>query len=142
MKTRNKVLATVIASLVSASSFGATTDSSPGSTSTGNVDINLQVLDSFEISSLTVSSANAKFSLVGGLGNEIDYMAKLAGTAGGAAAAATEAYNSITATFAGSSVRECGSSDNASVDVSITEAEIRSASADTYDTLTLLVNPI
>ena len=177
MKTRNKVLATVIAGLVSASAFGATADGSMGSTSTGNVDINLQVLDSVEISALntidfgtyggtdtgnvndgddfcvyrnggdgytiTVSSSNGKFSLVGGLGDEIDYTVKLAGTAGGAAAAAAVAYNSTTATFTGSSARDCGSSDNASVDVSITEADIRTASTDTYaDTLILLVNPI
>ena len=176
MNTRNKVLATVIAGLFSTAAFAAT-DGSMGSTSTGQIQIDLEVLDSVEISSLddinfgqyggtdtgnlnagdaycvyrnggdgytiTPTSANGKFSLVGVLGDEIDYTVKLAGAATGAAAASAVSYNAASATFTGSSARDCGSADNSSVDVSISEAEIRAASTDTYsDTLILLVSPI
>lgn len=176
MNTRNKVLATVIAGLISTSAFAAT-DGSMGSTSTGQIDLDLEVLDSVEITALndidfgqyggtdtgdinagdaycvfvnggddyniTPTSSNGKFSLVGVLGDEIDYTVKLNGAATGAASASAVSYNSASATFSGSNARDCSSADNASVDVSITEAEIRTASTDTYsDTLILLVSPI
>lgn len=176
MKTRNKVLATVIAGLISSASMAAV-DGTMGATSTGQIDLDLEVLDSVEITALddvdfgqyggtdvgglnagdaycvfvnggddyniTPTSSNGKFSLVGTLGDEIDYTVKLVDAATGASSAAAVSYNNASATFSGSNARDCGSSDNASVDVSITEAEIRAASTDTYsDTLILLVSPI
>ena len=176
MKTRNNILATVIAGLLSTSAL-ASTDGSLGSTSTGQVDLDLEVLDSVEITALndidfgtyggtdtgdvnagdafcvfvnggddyniTPTSNNGKFSLVGTLGDEIDYTVKLVGAATGASSASAVSYNAASATFSGSNARDCGSADNASVDISITEAEIRTASTDTYsDTLVLLVSPI
>jgi hypothetical protein len=176
MKTRNKVLATVIAGLISTGTFAAT-DGSMGSTSSGQVKLDLQVLDSVEISALndidfgqyggtdtgninagdaycvyrnggdgytiTPTSANGKFALQGTLGDEINYTVKLAGAATGASAATAVSYNTASGTFSGSAARDCGATDNASVDVSIDEADIRTASTDTYaDTLILLVSPI
>jgi hypothetical protein len=176
MKTRNKVLATVIAGLFSSAALAAT-DGTMGATSSGQIGIDLEVLDSAEITALndidfgqyggidtgdinagdaycvyrnggdgytiTPTSANGKFSLVGVLGDEIDYTVKLVGAATGAASASAVAYNTASATFSGSSARDCGATDNASVDVSITESDLRTASTDTYsDTLILLVSPI
>lgn len=177
MKTRNKVLATVIAGLLG-SSVMAATDGTRGSTSTGNVNLNLEVLDSVEISALndidfgqyggtdtgdinagdaycvyvnggddyniTPTSANGKFALVGDTtADEINYTVKLAGAATGANAAAAVSYNAASATFGGHAARNCGNADNASVDVSITEADVSAVSTDTYsDTLVLLVSPI
>jgi hypothetical protein len=176
MNTRNKVLATVIAGLISTSVFAAT-DGSMGSTSTGQIDLDLQVLDSVEISALndidfntyggtdvgdinagdaycvfvnggddytiTPTSTNGKFSLIGVLGDEIDYTVKLVGAATGAASASAVGYNIASSTFAGSSARDCGSADNGSVDINIVESQISAASTDTYsDTLVLLVSPI
>jgi len=52
-------------------------------------------------------------------------------------------YRGTSATFPGSNGRDCGASDKASVDVIITEGEIRTASTDTNsDTLILIVSPI
>ena len=176
MKTHNKVLATVIAGLFSSAALAAT-DGTMGATSSGQIDINLEVLDSVEITALndidfgqyggtdtgdinagdaycvyrnggdgytiTPSSSNGKFALVGVLGDEINYSVKLNGAATGAASASAVAYNSASATFSGSSARDCGATDNASVDVSVTESDLRTASTDTYsDTLILLVSPI
>lgn len=176
MKTRNKVLATVIAGLFSSAAFAAT-DGTLGATSSGQIDLDLEILDSVEITALndidfgqygggdtgdinagdaycvfvngaddytlTATSANGKFSLVGVLGDEIDYTVKVAGAATGASSAAAVSYNTASATFSGSGSRDCGSADNASVDVSITESELLSASTDTYsDTLILMVSPI
>ena len=176
MKTSHKLLATVIAGLISTSAMAAT-DGTIGATSTGQIDLNLEVLDSVEISALndvdfgtyggtdvgdinagdaycvfvnggddytiTPTSANGTFALDGVLGDSINYTVKLAGAATGAASAAAVGYNVASATFSGSSARDCGSADNASVDISIAESEIRAASTDTYsDTLILLVSPI
>lgn len=169
MQTTNKLLATVIAGLISTSAMGAT--------STGQIDLDLQVLDSVEISALddvdfgtyagtdvgdinagdaycvfvnggddytiTPTSSNGSFALDGVLGDSINYTVKLAGAATGAASASAVAYNAASATFSGSSARDCSSADNASVDISIAESDIRAASTDTYsDTLILLVSPI
>jgi len=176
MKIRHHILATVIAGLASSAAFAAT-DGSMGSTSSGQVNLNLEVLDSVEISSLndidfgqyggtdtgninagdafcvyrnggdgytiTPTSNNGKFALAGLLGDEINYTVKLAGAATGASSATAVSYNAASATFTGSAQRDCGSADNASVDVSINESDIRAASTDTYsDTLVLLVSPI
>jgi hypothetical protein len=176
MKTRNKVLATVIAGLFSSAALAAT-DGTMGATSSGQINIDLEVLDSVEITALndidfgqyggtdtgdinagdaycvyrnggdgytiTPTSSNGKFALVGVLGDEINYSVKLNGAATGAASASAVAYNSASATFSGSSARDCGATDNASVDVSVTESDLRTASTDTYsDTLILLVSPI
>ena len=176
MKTTTKLLATVIAGLISTSAMAAT-DGSMGATSTGQIDLDLEVLDSVEITSLddvdfgtyggtdtgdinagdaycvfvnggddytiTPTSANGSFALDGVLGDSINYTVKLAGAATGAASASSVAYNAASATFSGSSARDCGSANNASVDISIAESEIRAASTDTYsDTLILLVSPI
>ena len=178
MKTRNKVLATVIAGLISTSAMAAT-QGLMGLTSNGNIDLDLQVLDSIEINALndinfgtygglntgninqgddfcvfrnggdnykiTPTSANGKFSLTGPTLDEIDYTVKLAGTAGGAATGTSVLYGADSTGFAGSAARDCTGSGgvNASVDVSITEAEIRQASTGLYaDTLILLVSPI
>jgi hypothetical protein len=176
MKARNKVLATVIAGLLSTSAFAAT-DGTLGSTSEGRIDLDLEVLDSVEITALndidfgqygggdtgdindgdaycvfrnggddyniTPTSANGKFALVGVLGDEINYTVKLAGAATGADSASAVSYSDTSATFSGSASRDCGSADNASVDVSIVESDIRAVSTDTYsDTLILLVSPI
>jgi hypothetical protein len=176
MKTRNKVLATVIAGLISTSAFAAT-DGSMGSTSEGRIDLDLEVLDSVEITGLadvdfgqyggtdigdinggdsycvyrngadgytiTPTSTNGSFALTGATGDSINYSVKLAGAATGADLASAVSYNSASSTFSGSSARDCGGSDNASVDVSIAEDDIRTASTGTYaDTLILLVSPI
>ena len=176
MKTRNKVLATVIAGLISTSAMAAI-DGTVGATSEGRIDLDLEVLDSVGITALndidfgqyggtdtgdinagdaycvfvnggddyniTPTSTNGKFSLVGTLGDEIDYTVKMVDAATGAASATAVSYNVASATFSGSSARDCGSTDNASVDVSITEAEVGAATTDTYsDTLILLVSPI
>ena len=176
MKTRNKVLATVMAGLLSTAATAAT-DGTVGLTSQGQIGIGVQVLDSVRISALndvdfgtyggtdtggrnagdaycvyvnggdnytiTPTSSNGQFSLIGLLGDQIDYTVKLHDAATGADTAAAVGYNTASASFAGSPSRTCGASDNASVDISITEAELGAASTDTYsDTLILLVNPI
>ena len=176
MNVRNKILASVIAGLIGTSAYAAT-DGTMGATSSGQFQLDLEILDSVEITALndidfgqyggtdtgdinagdaycvyrnggdaytiTPTSSNGKFSLQGVLGDEIDYTVKLAGAATGASAAASVGYNVASATFNGSAARDCGAADNASVDVSITEAELRAASTDTYsDTLILLVSPI
>jgi hypothetical protein len=144
MKTRNKVLATVIAGLFTSAAFAAT-DGTLGSTSTGQVDLDLEILDSVEISALndidfgqygggdtgdinagdaycvfvnggddyniTPTSSNGKFSMVGTLGDEIDYTVKLAGAATGASSASAVNYGSTSSTFSGSNARDCGSAD-------------------------------
>ncbi len=165
-------------SLVSGAAFAQTTDGSLGATSTGQVDLDLEVTDSVEITSLnsidfgsygggdtggineeigfcvyvnggdgytiTPSSANGDFILIGDAGqDEIEYTVKLAGAGSGAGAASAVPYNNASAEFKGSVRRDCNGSDNASLDVSIEEQEIRDASTDTYaDTLILLVNPV
>lgn len=155
-----------------------TADGTLDATSTGQVDLDLEVTDSVEISALsaidfgsygggdtggisqeigfcvyvnggdgytiTPSSANSKFALVGSSGgDEIEYSVKFAGAATGAASANAVAYSNASATFNGSRLRDCNSNNNASLDISIEEQEIRDASTDTYaDTLILLVNPV
>jgi len=89
------------------------------------------------------TSINTKFALVGTAGDEINYTVKLAGTAAGAAAEASVNYDTASALYSGNNARDCASADNASVDVSIAESDIRAASTDTYsDTLVLMVSPI
>ena len=178
MKNRNTLIATVIAGLFTASAGFAATDGSLGATSSGQIDLDLEVLDSVEINALndiafgqygggdtgdinsgdaycvyvnggddytiTPTSSNGAFKLVGNsLGDEIQYSVKFAGAATGAASESAVSYNSASDTFQGDGARDCGSANNASLDVSITEAEVRAASTDTYsDTLILLVSPI
>ena len=178
MNNRKMLTATVIAGLLTSAASFAATDGSLGATSTGQVNLDLAVLDSVEISALndidfgqygggntgnintgdaycvyvnggddytiTPTSSNGAFKLVGNsFADEIQYVVKLAGAATGASAQSAVLYNSASATFQGSTARDCGSINNASVDVSITEAQIGTASPDTYsDTLILLVSPI
>lgn len=156
----------------------AATDGDLGATSTGQIDLDLEVTDSVEISALndldfgsyggsdtggintgdafcvyvnggddyniTPTSSNGSFVMIGDTdADEIEYSVKFIGAATGAAAAAATAYNTPSATFQGSVYRNCNSINNASLDVSIAEQEIRDATTDTYqDTLILLVNPI
>lgn len=170
--------AIVLSSIFAASSMAATLDGSLGATSTGNVDIDLEVLDSVQISALdaidfstyggadtgsrnqgdaycvyvnggdnytiTPTSSNGAFELVGAVfADSIPYDVKITGAATGAAAAASVDYNTASASFSGSSSLTCGGSNNASLDVSIAEQDIRDASTDLYaDTLILLVSPI
>ena len=176
MKTRNKVIATVIAGLMSTSAMAAL-DGSMGSTSEGRIDLDLEVLDSVQISALndvdfgqyggadtgdinggdaycvfrnggdgytiTPTSTNGSFALTGGTGDSINYTVRLAGAATGAASAAAVSYNTASGTFSGNAATDCGGANNASIDVSITEADVRAVSSGTYaDTLILLVNPI
>ena len=178
MKARNKVIATVIAGLLSSTAAFAATDGSLGATSTGQVDLDLEVLESVQITALddinfgsyggansgdinqgdaycvyvsggedytiTPTSSNGDFNLVGATNSdEIAYTVKFAGASTGAASQAAVAYNTASATFTGDDATDCGAANNASIDVSITEAAIRAVSADDYsDTLVLLVNPI
>jgi hypothetical protein len=178
MKTRNTLFAAIIAGLVGSSAGFASTDGTLGATSTGRIDLDLEVLDSVEISGLndidfgqygggdtgdvnagdsycvyvnggddyniTPTSANGEFKLVGdSSADEISYVVKFAGAATGAASESAVSYNTASSTFQGSATRDCGSTNNASVDVRIAESDIRAASTDTYaDTLILLVNPI
>ena len=175
---RNNVLAVVIAGLLTSTAAFAATDGTLGATSTGQLDLDLEVLDNVQISALddidfgqygggdsgdinagdaycvyvnggddytiTPTSANGDFKLVGdSFADEISYTVKFAGAPTGAASQSAVAYNNASATFGGSTETDCASSNNASVDVSIAEAQITSASTDTYsDTLILLVNPI
>ena len=176
MNMRKTAIATAFTALISGSVFAAT-DGTMGATSTGQVDLDLEVLDSVAISSLdnidfgqyggsdtgdinagdsycvyvnggddyniTPTSSNGKFSLVGTLGDEINYTVKLAGAATGASSQSAVSYNTASSTYQGSNAVDCGSTNNASVDVSITESELRKASTDTYsDTLILMVSPI
>ena len=176
MNFRKHAIATALTVLISSPVFAAT-DGSLGSTSTGQVDLDLEVLDSVAISSLdnidfgqyggsdtgdinsgdsycvyvnggddyniTPTSSNGKFALVGTLGDEINYKVKLAGAATGASSQSAVSYNTASSTYQGSYSLTCNSTDNASVDVSITESELRKASTDTYsDTLILMVSPI
>ena len=176
----------VIKLIAAASLFGffgsaamaQTQNGSLGATSTGQIDLDLEVTDSVEITAvgsidlgsygggdvgginkgdafcvyvnggdgytITPTSLNGEFALLGTAGGDkIEYSVKLVGAATGAASATAQTYNSKTSTFTGSRLRNCGSADNASVDISIAEQEIRDASTDTYaDTLILLVNPV
>ncbi len=149
-----------------------------GATSTGQLDLDLEVTDSVEITSLnsidlgsygggdtgginsgdafcvyvhggdgytiTPTSSNGSFNMIGTTGgDQIEYSVKLVGAASGASSANSLTYNNSTSTFTGSRLRDCGGNNNASVDISIQEQEIRDASTDTYaDTLILLVNPV
>ena len=177
MKKTLLASAFLLTAVIAPSSFAATTDGVLGATSTGNVDINLEVLDSVQISALdtidfgtyggvdtgarnieegycvyvngadnytiTPTSTNGSFALVGGLGDTIPYDVKIAGAATGASIGTSVVYNTASASFAGNSSLTCGGADNASLDVSIAEQDIRDATTDTYaDTLILLVSPI
>ena len=177
MKKTLLASAFLLTAVIAPSSFAATADGALGATSTGNVDINLEVLDSVQISALdtidfgtyggidtgarnieegycvyvngadnytiTPTSSNGAFELDGLLGDTIPYDVKIAGTSTGAATAASVAYNTASAAFAGNSSLTCGGGNNASLDVSIAEQDIRDATTDTYaDTLILLVSPI
>lgn len=178
MKARNTLLATVIASLLGSSLSLAATDGNLGATSQGDLDLDLSVLDSVEITSLddidfgsygagntgginqgdafcvyvngaddytiTPTSSNGSFALAGdNQADTIPYVVKLVGAATGAAAATATNYNAASATFQGANTRDCGSANNASLDISIAESDIRAATTDTYaDTLILLVNPV
>ncbi len=178
-----KFLISLLASLslmgiLSNVAYAQTQDGALGATSTGQVDLDLEVTDSVEISALTAidfgsygggdtggiqeeigfcvyvnggdgytitpSSANGDFILIGDNGqDEIEYTVKLAGSGTGAASQSAVAYENQSATFLGSVRRDCNGTNNASLDVSIEEQEIRDASTDTYaDTLILLVNPV
>ena len=158
--------------------FAATADGSLGATSTGNVDINLEVLDSVQITDLktidfgtyggadtgarnlgddycvyvnggdsytiTPTSSNLAFELAGAsFGGTIPYDVKIVGTQTGAAGGTSATYNTATGSFTGSSSLTCSGTNNASLDVSIAEQDIRDAATDTYaDTLILVVSPI
>lgn len=177
MHIRKIVSVVALASITVPMAFAAT-DGNLGSTSQGQLDLDLQVLDSVEITSLTdidfgqygggdtgginsgdafcvyvnggdqytitPTSTNGSFVLVGDTdSDEIEYTVKLIDAATGAAAASAVAYNTASASFTGSNYRDCQSINNASLDISIAEQEIRDATTDTYaDTLILLVNPI
>jgi len=179
MKKISKLSVAIAAASISTFAFAATQDGNLGATSTGQIDLDLQILDSVEITQLasinfgtygagdtgginqgdsfcvyrnggdgytiTPTSANGGFELAGTNSNAdtIQYTVKLNGAATGAPAAAAVAYNTASTTFNGSVYRDCSSTDNASIDVSIAEQEIRDATTDSYsDTLILLVNPI
>ena len=178
MKARNTLLATVIAIVLGSSLSFAANDGNLGSTSQGDLELNLSVLDSVEISSLndidfgsygagntgginqgdafcvyvngaddytiTPTSSNGSFALAGNnQADTIPYVVKLVGAATGAAAATATNYNAASATFQGANTRDCGSANNACLDISIAESDIRAATTDTYaDTLILLVNPV
>lgn len=182
MFKRNNVIkliaATSLFGLFASTGMAQTLDGSLGATSTGQIDLDLEVTDSVEITSLgsidlgsygggdtgginsgdsfcvyvnggdgytiTPTSSNGEFALLGDAGgDEIEYSVKLVGAATGADSASALSYNGATGTFTGSRLRDCGGGDNASVDISIAEQEIRDASTDTYaDTLILLVNPV
>jgi hypothetical protein len=94
--------------------------------------------------SITPTSTNRNFVLIGAAGkDEIEYSVKFANSATGASLDRVVSYNSPSATFLGSQLRDCGGKDNTSIDVSIPEQEIRDATTDNYtDTLILLVNPV
>jgi len=174
-----RTIATVsLLSIMATAASAQTTDGSLGATSTGKIDLDLEVTDSVQISSLnsidlrsygggdtgginsgdtfcvyvnggdgytiTPTSSNGEFALVGtALGDKIEYSVKLLGGVAGVTSERATTYNNSTSTFTGSRLRNCGGTDNASVDISIQEQEIRDASTDTYaDTLILLVNPV
>lgn len=178
MKTKKALLATVIATLIGSNLSFAANDGTLGATSQGDLDLNLSVLDSVEITSLdnidfgsygagntgginqgdafcvyvngaddytiTPTSSNGSFVLAGNnQADTIPYVVKLVGAATGAAAATATTYNTASETFQGANTRDCGSANNASLDISIAESDIRAATTDTYaDTLILLVNPV
>lgn len=177
MKSRNLLSTFVLTSLLSPLALAAV-DGDLGTTSTGEINIDLEVTDSVEISALndidfgtygggdtgginageafcvyvnggddytiTPTSSSGSFVLTGSsFSDEIEYAVKLVGAATGADVASAVSYNSASATFQGSFYRDCNAADNAALDVSIAEQEIREATTDTYsDTLILLVNPI
>lgn len=179
MKKYIAYTALTLAALNAGHLFAQTADGALGATSTGNIDLDLQVLDSVKITdmdgidfstygagdtgdinqgdafcvyrnggdgyTITPTSTNGAFALSGTNSNTdvIDYSVRLVGANTGAAAAAVVGYNAASATFNGSVFTDCGSVNNASIDVKIAEQEIRDATTDTYsDTLVLLVNPI
>ena len=178
MKKQLLASAFILSSVFAVSGYAATADGSLGATSTGNVDIDLEVLDSVQISSLdavdfgtyggadtgarnqgdaycvyvnggdnytiTPTSSSGAFELSGAVFSDtIPYDVKVIGAATGAAAATSLAYNTASASFSGSSSLTCGGTNNASLDISIAEQDIRDASTDLYsDTLILLVSPI
>jgi hypothetical protein len=185
MKYKYLAIIALTSAVTAPSALSQTTDGVLDDTSTGQVDINLQVLDSVEITGLndisfgtyggsdtgprgisegycvyvngagdydiTASSTNGpatndatQFHLVGGtLLDEIMYTVKFVGAASGASSASVTNYADKSATFAGSSRRDCSGSDNAQLHIDITEQELRDASTDTYqDTLILLVSPV
>ena len=154
-----------------------TIDGDLGATSQGQINIELEVTDSVEISSLseisfpsyggnqtggineeigfcvyvnggdgytiTPTSSNGKFALIGPTNDEIEYTVKFAGSAAGAASSNTVAYNTASSTFNGSKFRYCDGGLNASLNVGIEEQEIRDATTGEYtDILILLVNPV
>lgn len=177
MQVKALFSATLLSAAISTAALAAT-DGDLGATSTGQIDLDLEVTDSVEISALddldfgsyggsdtggintgdafcvyvnggddyniTPTSSNGSFVLIGDTdADEIEYSVKFVGAATGAASATATAYNTSSATFQGSTYRDCNSVNNASLDVSIAEQEIRDATTDTYqDTLILLVNPI
>lgn len=177
MYKRKLLSAFILTSFLSPMALAAD-DGDLGDTSTGEIQIDLEVTDAVKITELddidfgtyggsdtgaindgdafcvfvnggddytiTPTSSNGSFIMVGSTtADEIEYSVKLVDAATGADAASAVTYNSATSTFSGSMYRDCNSSDNASVDVSIEEDELTAASTDTYsDTLILLVNPI
>ncbi len=165
--------------------FAQLSQGSLGATSTGQIDLDLQVLDSVEISRLgdinfgtyggantgdigssegycvyvnggddykitptstngAATDDNEKFHLLGDNGaDEIMYTVKLVGAATGASTSSVTKFNSASASFKGSRLRNCNNADNAQLHIDIPEQEIRDATTDTYqDTLILLVNPV
>jgi hypothetical protein len=137
--------------------FSQQTQGSLGATSTGKIDLDLQVLDSVEINRLgdinlgsyggantgDLASSEAYCVYVDNDADEIMYTVKFAGAATGAAAASINKYGDASTSFKGSKLRDCNNADNAQLHIDISEQEIRNATTDTYqDTLILLVNPV
>jgi hypothetical protein len=57
---------------------------------------------------------------------------KFVGAATGASTATATKYNTASATFNGSNLRNCNNADNAQLHIDIEEQEIRDATTDTY----------
>lgn len=147
------------------------TDGNLDATSSGQVDITLEVLDSVQISELnsidfgTYGGADA-----GGLNQGDGFCVyvnggdqytitptsansgfKLIGSTFGDEIEYTVSFNGApvtdysvaSTTFVGSNFLDCNATENASIDLDIAEQAMQAASTDTYsDTLILLVNPI
>jgi len=185
MKFKYTAIIALASFVIAPAAFAQISQGTLGATSTGQIDLDLQVLDSVEISRLgdidfgtyggantgdigssegfcvyvnggddykiTPSSSNGAatddnelFHLLGDTdADEIMYSVKFIGAATGASAASATKFNSASASFKGSRLRDCNNADNAQLHIDITEQEIRDATTDTYqDTLILLVNPV
>lgn len=147
------------------------TDGDLDSTSSGQVDITLQVLDSVQISELnTIDFGTYGGADSGGLNSgdgfcvyvnggdqytitptSVNSAFKLVGSTFGDEieysvsfnGAPITAYSTASSTFIGSNFLNCNATENASIILDIAETAMQAASTDTYsDTLILLVNPI